>query len=261
MSLGFIRELTPVQPEILFTLFGFRIANSTMTLLLLLLLFAAIGFFGVRKFKQIPNTFQSTIELIYESILGLVEQIVGERKHAERLLPVIGSILVFFVVSNVIAMIPGLTSILHQGTALFRAPTTDINSIIGVSLAVVVALNFVSYKEHGFWGFLGIYFPLKNVFRGFKKGILDGFIALIEVFVGVLGIVGEAAKAASLTFRLFGNMFAGAALSTIILGAFAFVLPAAWGIMNGFTSILQGIVYAILVTVYYTLSLKTEETS
>lgn len=261
MSLGFIRDLTPVQPEIVFEIFGFRVANSTLMLLLMTLLFAILGAFVVNKFKRKPGKAQSFIEMTYEGILSLIQQITGSAKSAKAILPIIGTILVYFVISNIITIIPGLTSINVNGVAMFRGPTTDINTIIGVSIATIIALNAVSFKQYGFLGYLGIYFPLKNIARGFKKGILDGFIALIELFVGALGIVGELAKATSLTFRLFGNMFAGAALSTIILGAVGFVLPVAWTLMNGFTSILQGIVYAILVTVYYTLSLKNDEST
>ena len=90
---------------------------------------------------------------------------------------------------------------------------------------------------------------------------MDGFVAIIDLFVGVLNIVGELAKVISLSFRLFGNIYAGQILAIIIMGALAYGLPAVWTLMSGFTGLLQGMVFASLVAVYYTLMLKPSDDS
>jgi len=256
MSLGFERALTPIQPDIVFSIGNFGIANSTLMIVLLALLFLALGVFGVRKFTMVPGTFQSIIEMIYESILGLVQQITGDRYHAEKIFPVIATILVYFALANVIAIVPGLTDITYNGIAIFRTPTSDFNTAFGVSLAAVLVLNYVSLREYGFIGYLGNFFNIKGVINGFRKSIMDGFIGLVELFVGMLDIIGEIAKVVSLSFRLFGNVYAGQVLAIIILGAVAVGLPTIWTVMSGFTGILQGMVFASLVAVYYTLSLN-----
>ncbi|MCI5050937.1 MAG: F0F1 ATP synthase subunit A [Candidatus Pacebacteria bacterium] len=256
MSLGFERTLTPIQPEIVFEVFGFGIANSTLMILLIAVAFLLLGIFVVSKFTLVPGKFQSMIEMVYESIVGLVEQITGNRDHAKKIFPIIATILVYFALANVIAIIPGLTDITYKGVAIFRTPTSDFNTALGVSLASVVVLNAVAFKEYGFLGYLNNFFNIKGVINGFKKGVMDGFVGLIEFFVGLLDIIGELAKVVSLSFRLFGNVYAGQVLAIIIMGAFAYALPAVWTIMSGFTGILQGMVFAALVAVYYTLSLK-----
>ncbi len=259
MSLGFERALTPIQPDIVFSIGNFGIANSTLMIIFIALLFLALGIFVVRKFTLIPGSFQSIIEMIYESIVGLVEQITGNRYHAERIFPVIATILVYFAVANVIAIIPGLTDITYNGIAIFRTPTSDFNTALGVSLASVIALNYISLQEYGFLGYLGNFFNFKEIIKGFKQGLMEGFVGFIKFFVGLLDIIGELAKIVSLSFRLFGNVYAGQVLAIIIIGSFAYVLPAVWTIMSGFTGILQGMVFASLVAVYYTLSLKPIE--
>jgi F-type H+-transporting ATPase subunit a len=88
---------------------------------------------------------------------------------------------------------------------------------------------------------------------------MDGFIGLVEFFVGILDIIGEIAKVVSLSFRLFGNVYAGQVLAIIIMGAFAWGLPTVWSVMSNFTGILQGFVFAALVAVYYSLSVKPDE--
>jgi len=261
MSLGFTRELTSIQPEIIFSIGNFGIANSTLMILLIACIFLGVGLFSVRKFTLIPGKFQAGLEMVYEQIFGLVEQITGSKKQAEKIFPVIGTILVYFAVANVIALIPGLTDITYKGVAILRTPTSDINTALGVSIAAVLTLNFVSFKEWGFRDYIGLYLPIKNVFTGFKKGFMGGFVALVDLFVGVLNIIGELAKVISLSFRLFGNVYAGQVLAIIIMGALAYVLPAVWTIMSLFTGLLQGMVFASLVAVYYTLSLKPSDDS
>ncbi len=261
MSLGFTRELTSIQPEIVFSLFGVGIANSTLMILLIAVLFLFFGVFVVRRFQLQPSSFQVGFEMLYESIFSLIQQITGSKKMAEKIFPVIGTILVYFAVSNVISLIPGLTDISYKGVALLRTPTSDINTALGVSVAAVLSLNVISLVEWGILDYLGTYLPLRNIFRGFKKSFMDGFVALVDLFVGVLNIIGELAKVISLSFRLFGNIYAGQVLAIIIMGAFAYVLPAVWSAMSGFTGLLQGMVFASLVAVYYTLSIKPEDLS
>jgi F-type H+-transporting ATPase subunit a len=230
-------------------------------ILLIVIIFLAFGIFSVRKFSIVPGKFQAGFEMVYESIIGLVEQIVGDRNEAKKIFPIIGTILVYFAVANVISLIPGLTDITYNGIPIFRTPTSDINTALGVSIAAVIALNIVSLRDWGLMGYLGLFLPIKNIFIGFKKGFMDGFVALVDTFVGVLNIVGEIAKIISLSFRLFGNVYAGQVLAIIIMSSFSLVLPAVWTIMSGFTGLLQGMVFASLVAVYYTLALKPSDDS
>jgi F-type H+-transporting ATPase subunit a len=257
--LGLSRELTPIQPEIVFSIGNFGIANSTLTILLIALGFLLLGIFVVSKFSLVPTSFQSFVEMIYESIVDLVQQITGNEKHAKKITPVIATILVYFALANIIAIIPGLTDITYNGIAIFRTPTSDFNTAFGVSLAAVVVLNIVSIQEWGIVGYLGKFFNVQAIVKGFKKSLMDGFIGIVEFFVGILDIIGEVAKVVSLSFRLFGNVYAGQVLAIIIMGAFAWGLPTIWSVMSNFTGILQGFVFAALVAVYYSLSLKPDE--
>lgn len=250
------RELTPIQPEIVFYIGNFGIANSTLLVLLIALAFFLVGKLVVSKFTLVPTKFQSMLEMVYESMSDLVQQVTNDRYHAQRILPLITTILVYFAIANVIAFIPGLTDITYNGVAIFRTPTSDFNTAFGVSLAAVVVLNITAIQEWGFLGYLGKFFNFKGIIQGFKKGFMDGFIGIIEFFVGILDIIGEIAKVVSLSFRLFGNVYAGQVLAIIIMGAFAWGLPALWAIMSNFTGILQGFVFAALVSVYYSLTLK-----
>jgi F-type H+-transporting ATPase subunit a len=256
MSLGLTRELISIQPQFVFSIGSFNIANSTLLIILIAIFFFVLGVFFVRKFKLIPETFQSVFELLYESILALVIQITGSRESAEKIFPVVATILVYFGFANIIAILPGLTDITYNEVAIFRTPTSDYNTTFGVSLAAVIILNIVSLKDYGLLGYLGKFFNFKGIITGFKKGVMEGFVGVVEFFVGMLDVIGEIAKIVSLSFRLFGNIYAGQVLAIIIMGAFAYGLPVLWSAMSILSGLIQGVVFAALVSVYYSLGLK-----
>lgn len=259
MSLGFERSILPIQSETVFFIGNFPIANSTLMIWFMALGFLALGIFVVRKFTLVPKTVQSIVEIIYQETFNLVSQITGDTYHTQKIFPIITTILVYFALANVIAIIPGLTDITYNGTAIFRTPTSDYNTAFGVSLAAVVALNIVSLRDFGFFGYVNNFFNIKAVVGGFRKGIKEGFLGCIEFFTSILNILGEIAKVVSLSFRLFGNVYAGQVLSIIIMGAIAYVLPVVWTMMSTFAGLLQGFVFAALVAAYYTLALKPTE--
>jgi F-type H+-transporting ATPase subunit a len=84
-------------------------------------------------------------------------------------------------------------------------------------------------------------------------------MAIIDFFIGLLDIVGEATKVISLSLRLFGNMYAGQVLAIIILGFFSIVVPSIWLAMNLFVGVLQAVVFASLVASYYMLATAAAE--
>lgn len=260
MSLGFERKLETIGPEPIFYIGSFPVMNSTITIILIALIFLFVGIFVFTKFKQIPGKFQSIIEMVFEFTLDLVQQITGSEDQARKIFPVIATILIYLVVANIIVLvIPFLPNIMYDGHHLFRSPASDFNTTLGMALAAVIALNFISLRENGIFGYLNHFINIKAVVQGFKKGVMGGFIGLIEFFVGLLHIVGEFGKIVSLSFRLFGNVYAKSILMIVITGIFAYALPSFFMALGGFLGILQGFVFAALVAVYYSQSLKSND--
>jgi len=209
--------------------------------------------------KLIPGKFQNFIELLFEAFIGLLEQISGSREKAEKLLPLIGTIFIFFGISNTVGLIPGLTSITYNGISLFRTPTNDFNMTFSVACGIILLTHIMSIRVFGFFGHLGKFFKFHGVYSGFKKGIRDGMLSIIDFLIGLLDIVSELAKVVSLSLRLFGNMFAGEILAAVILGAFPLFLPAPWMAMNILVGFLQAMVFGSLTAAYYTMAVEPAE--
>lgn len=253
------REKTTVNPDTIFSIGNFNIANTTLTSILILILFIIFSFFIVRKYRERPNKAQTLVELLVESMLNFIKQITGSEKYAINLFPLIASLFIYIGFSNLISLIPGLMSITYNGLAIFRSPTTDFNTTFGLALGSVILTQVVSIKDFGLFGHLGKYFKFKDVYLGFKKSINDGVMAIIDFIIGLLDIVSEIAKVISLSLRLFGNMYAGEILATLILGSFAYFIPIIWTSMSLLSGVIQAIVFGSLTTAYYMLAIKIKE--
>lgn len=251
-----------ISSDVLGTFGPFSISNTTTTILLIVVISLCISALLVRP-KEKPGVFQNIVEALYESILSLVTQIVGDRHKAKRVAPYIASILSFIAISNLLPLFPGVlafTTLLANGehVQFFRGATTDFNTTFSLALAVVLILQIIGMREQGVFGYLSHFIQIKQVASGFKKGFSHGMIAIVGFFVGLIEIIGELAKTVSLSLRLFGNMFAHEVLTVILLGAFAFGLPAIWMGMGVLVGVVQSLVFASLITVYYSLVLKKE---
>lgn len=253
------RDIAQVDPDIIFTVGNWHIASSTLFSVFITCVFAVLCFIAYKKYQLRPGKIQTAFEAVYEAMENLIAQITGHKKTAAVIFPVIATVFVYIATANLIGMIPGLTTITYDGVSIFRSPTSDFNTTFGLALAAVLVLQLVSIRDFGFFGHFNKFFKVKELYQGFRKGPADGFMAIIDFGIGLLDIIGEFAKVVSLSLRLFGNMYAGEVLATLILGAFAFVLPVTWSTMSLLSGIVQAIVFGSLVTSYYMLAAKEPE--
>lgn len=255
-------EIPTIASHVIADVGVFSIANTTTTIVLIGLIFAVVALV-VARFKLIPNRVQHFFEIVYEAILGFVSSVVGSKEKGKKIVPYVGAVMVYLIVANLLPMIPGIASFYittesGEHVQLFRGATTDFNTTFGLALAAVLAMQYFGMKEQGVFGYLSHFIQIKQVIQGFRKGLGAGMVACVGFLVGLIEIISEFAKMASLSLRLFGNLFAHEVLTVVLLGVFAFGLPAIWMGMGVLVGIVQGIVFTALITVYYSLILKKE---
>lgn len=239
------------------------VATSTITVALISFLFVLLAV-KTSQSKLIPSKFQVVLEMFYDAVADFIESIVGSKEKAGKILPYVGALMMYLLVANLLPMFPGIGSFYvttSEGAhiPLFRGATTDFNTTFGLALAVVVTMQVVGIREQGVFGYLSHFIQVKQVWKGFMKSFGEGAVSIIGFFVGLIEIISEIAKVLSLSLRLFGNMFAHEVLTVILLGTFAFAVPAVWMGMGLLVGVVQSIVFVALVTVYYSLVLKKEE--
>jgi F-type H+-transporting ATPase subunit a len=124
----------------------------------------------------------------------------------------------------------------------FRGSATDLNFPLALAIATVILTQIF-----GIWaigpGFLSKYFPIRELVSG-------GIFGMINFGVGILEAILEFAKILSFTFRLFGNIFAGVLLISIIGALVSAAIPPFLYIFEVFFGIIQAYIFFLLATVF-----------
>ena len=236
---------------------GFPVTNSFLMACLITIIVAIVSCFISRKLKIKPSRWQSIVEIIYEGMYGLIDQISGDKKITKKIFYLIASLFIFIGFSNLLGLfIPFLSSFTYKNMGIFRTPTTDFNTTISLALAMILLIQISSIKKWGFIRHFSNYFKFYEIINGFKKGFGAGFMGIVNFLIGLLDIVSEFARVISLSFRLFGNMFAGEMLAIVLLGFLAYILPVGWMAMNIFQGFIQALVFGSLTAAYYSLAVK-----
>ena len=168
-------------------------------------------------------------------------------------------------INNWLGLIPVLGSfgfIVQEGAhsawvPFLRSGTADINTTLAMGIMVVLGSNFFGILSIGAWKTLNKYVNLKALASMVTKVRKDPsvlFMAPVSFFVGVLEIIGEVAKIASLSFRLFGNVFAGEVLLVSMSAIFAYLVPGPFLFLEIFVGLIQALIFSLLATVYFTIA-------
>lgn len=123
---------------------------------------------------------------------------------------------------------------------LFRGPTADLNTTLALALVAFGAIQF---------------FGLSIVGAGYLKKFVD-LRSPIFFFVGILEIVSDISKILSFAFRLFGNIFAGEVLLAVMAFLLPFLLPVPFYAMELFVGVIQGLVFAMLTSVFINIAVS-----
>ncbi len=193
--------------------FGFPITNSMVVMWVVavgLILFAQVA---TRTMKEVPEGSQNFLEFLIEALYRFLEGIIG-RHLVERTFWFFASIFIFILAANWVGLIPGVGSIgwghstgvgFTIDEPLLRGANADVNMTLAMALVFFGCWIVWGLQEIGPIGFLKELFSPKGESAGPLK------ILMIVVFfaAGCLEIVSILFRPVSLSFRLYGNVFAG----------------------------------------------------
>lgn len=264
--------------EGLFNIGNFTVTNALINSWVAVFLLIIIASIVKNKIKQIPKGIQNFFEIIIEKGLDLCDTITENRQKSLKVFPFVFTIFIFILVNNYLGLLPGIGSIgmitEHSGELsfipYFRGGTADLNTTLALSLLAVFLANVFGILTVGAWNYFNkfvnfkalshpfLYFIKHKKENGFIKALLNLFIELfigiVNFAVGLIEIIGEVAKVASLSFRLFGNIFAGEVLLSSIAVIMAIVVPIPFMFLEIIVGLVQALVFSILTTVYFTLA-------
>ena len=238
-----------VKADEIFNLFGFPITNSHMLgavglIVLVWLMFrtraAALG--------KKKHTFATRLmNWTFDGLYNTVGQVIPDQKWARKVASLCITIFFFIVAQYWLGLLPiiGPITVGAHGTPLFRGGVADLNMTFGLAIVTIVAVQVYAFKYLGFKGNMGRYFvnPLKDP---------------IMSFVGILELVAEFSRMLGLSFRLFGNVFAGEILLAVIAYMAKLASPAAlqpFYLFELFIGGIQAYIFFMLSTVFISLGL------
>ena len=250
-------ELIPINLPIP----GFEngVPNTLPTAIMTSLLLILIGLFYNRAVKKAEKTgveskFLIAVDSIYEGVFSFVSTTVG-KENATTFFPLIGSFFFFILFSNWSGLLPGMGSIgiygLHHGEKvlipLFRSPTADLSTTVGLAIITQVTAQYYGFKFQGA-KYLKKYF---NFSADPDSGFLKPLLAGANGFAGLLELMGEFIKVISFGFRLFGNVFAGEVLLMVITFLTAFLVVDVFMALELFVGAIQALIFSILSLIFY----------
>lgn len=264
----------PIKPEVLFNLGQIPITNSLITSWIAMLLLVITGVLIGKNFKRLPSGLQHIFEMAYEAFDGIAVDAMG--KTGRKFVPLIVTFFLVIITNNWLGILPGVGSLGFEReyhakestktaaekpstetksekehktefVPLFRGGNADLNMTFALALIAQVVIHASGIRSAG----------LRHHLAHFKNP---------------MEIITEISKILSFSFRLFGNIFAGEVMLTVMASIVVLITgsSANWfGIPGGliqtpffllelFVGFIQAFVFAMLVISFLSLFVKTE---
>jgi F-type H+-transporting ATPase subunit a len=219
-----------------------------------------------QNMKQVPRGAQNLLEWLVEGLYGFLEGIIGPHL-AKRTFWFFATIFIFILSANWVGLIPGVGTIGwgHQTPGgfvidqpLFRGANADLNLTLAMALVFFACWIVWALQEVGPVGFLKELFAPKGESTGFLR------VLMIVVFLaaGCLEIVSILFRPVSLSFRLYGNIFAGEnMLETMsrMIPSLGWLLPIPFYFMELLVGLVQALVFMLLCAVFTLLICQHEQ--
>jgi F-type H+-transporting ATPase subunit a len=238
-------EIEPIAPRVLFPVGPFTITNSIFTTWVVGAVLLVLAVALTRGLKLIPGTVQNAVEWIYESLSNFVVSLGGP--EAKRYAPLFVALFLFILLSNWSGVIPFFGKV-----QWLRAPTSDLNVTAGLAIVSFLTFHAEGVRVLGVRRYIGKYVNL----RGFRNGPVDG---AIDLFVGLLEGLLEFLKPVTLALRLFGNVWGGEVMLSVMTALLLAVLPLPFLGLELFIGLIQAFIFAILTLVFTVLAVQTHD--
>jgi len=248
----------PLKPAELVHIGKFAITNSMLVTWIVaagIILFAQVA---TRRIKPIPSGVQNFWEWLVEGLYNFLEGIIG-RELGRKTFWFFATIFIFILFMNWFGLIPGVGTIgwghydpsgmFHVDRPLLRGGNADLNMTTAMAAIFFLLWLVWAIQAQGVGGFL------KHLFapKGETTGILKILMIVIFFMVGWLEVVSILFRPVSLSFRLFGNIYAGEStletMSTMVPWL-SWLLPIPFYFLEILVGIVQALVFTLLTAVF-----------
>ncbi|MCE3553735.1 F0F1 ATP synthase subunit A [Pseudonocardia sp. RS11V-5] len=194
--------------------------------------------FGIYMARRATKGKPSGLQVAFEALTGWVQGQVREGMGFRTPRGVVGlcvTLFAFILICNWLAALPSEHWI--------PPPTADVNLVYPMALLVIVWVNVAGIRKNG----------AKRYFSHFTKPY--AFLAPIEFITQYFS------RPLSLALRLFGNIFAGGIMVSVIALMPAYILwapNAAWKLFDMFIGAIQALIFTLLTLIYFSEAVGSE---
>ena len=245
---------------------GLPITNSMVVTWITALILIVFARLATRNMQLVPEGAQNFWELLVEGLSTFLEGVIGGHL-VERTFWFFASIFIFILAASWVGLIPGVGTVGwgHQTAEgfkidqpLFRGANADLNLTLAMALVFFACWILWALQEQGPIGFLKELFAPKGESAGFMKVVM----VIVFFAVGCLEIVSILFRPISLSFRLYGNTFAGEnmleTMSTHFPGL-GWLLPIPFYFLELLVGLVQAMVFMLLTAVFTLLICQHEK--
>jgi F-type H+-transporting ATPase subunit a len=237
--------------------FGFPITNSMLVSWVVALCLIVFAQLATRNMKQVPGGAQNFLEWLIESLYNFLEGLLG--KHlVERTFWFFATVFIFILAANWLSLLPGAGAIgwghmtphgFKIDQPLLRGANADVNLTLAMALIFFACWIYWALREIGPLGFIKELFAPK----GESTGVLRIVLAVVFFVVGCLEVISILFRPISLSFRLYGNTFAGEnmleTMSNLVPGL-GWLLPVPFYFLELLVGVVQALVFMLLTAVF-----------
>ena len=246
--------------------FGFPLTNSMLVSWMVAIALIIFARLAMRDVKEIPTGAQNFWEWMVESLHDFLKGIIGE-KLVLKTFWFFATVFIFILFCNWLSLIPGVGTVgrghqtahgFHVSEPWFRGANADLNMTLAMALVFFACWTIWAVQAHGPIGFLLHLFAPK----GDTKGLLKLLMIVVFFAVGLLEIFSILFRPVSLSFRLYGNIFAGEnmleAMANLIPGL-GWLVPIPFYLMELLVGFVQALVFMLLTAVFTMLICQEDE--
>lgn len=223
--------------------FGIPFTNTLLTAWIVVGLLIIIGVVAGARIKLIPSRIQALLEMLFEFVYDYITETLGSREMARKFFPLLMTVFIFVLFLNWFEFLPGVGSITYDHAPLFRGANTD--------LTVPLMLALVSFFVIELTGILTI-----GIWKYGSKFIQNPLKSPIAFAIGLIELIGELVRVVSLSFRLFGNILAGAVIISVATFFAPYGAPGVLMLFEVFIGFLQAAIFSLLTLFFIKLAIE-----
>lgn len=228
------------------SLFGFPITNSLLATWIVMGILTVFSVAATRHMTLVPRGLQSIAEMLVGGLYDFFTSVSG--KHIKQFFPLIASFFLFILIANWFGLLPGVGTVgfyEHGDTfvPILRSSNADLNMTLGLAIISIVAIQYFGFKT------LGFHYSTRYL----------NFKGPIDFFLGILEMISQLANILSFTFRLFGNIFAGEVLLTVMAFLMPFIVPLPFMALELFVGFIQALVFSMLTAAFLNVAVSHGE--